>query len=318
MNIVVTGATGFLGSWVCRLLAQNHKVIGLFQPHSNTYRLSGIENLKLRPMPASEWAQFVQRSEPDALLLFDWAGVGNSERNSSLQIENLDRWAQLVKAANSVETGIVMAVGSQAEVGPHFDEINENADDNPTTAYGVAKVQARLALEKILIGSKSRFVWLRVFSTYGPMDSPQWLIPSVIDSLDIGKVVDLTPAEQEWSYLHAFDVATAVNATLSSSQISGVVNVGNKELVTIRDAVSFIGSRMNSLNLLNFGAVPYRQDQVMRLSPSCTKLESIGWEPQVRFEDGVTQTISWFTRSYVPPLPLIGGQLINLGLPQRP
>ncbi|NDE07866.1 MAG: NAD-dependent epimerase/dehydratase family protein, partial [Chloroflexi bacterium] len=52
-----------------------------------------------------------------------------------------------------------------------------------------------------------RFVWMRIFSIYGPLDTGAWLIPNIVDSLVSDKRIALTKGEQQWSYLHAYDLA---------------------------------------------------------------------------------------------------------------
>ena len=69
---------------------------------------------------------------------------------------------------------------------------------------------------------KTRFVWMRIFSTYGPLDTGAWLIPQTVDSLSLGKSMDLTKGEQEWSYLHAYDLARAFGAVVDNPAVAGV------------------------------------------------------------------------------------------------
>jgi nucleoside-diphosphate-sugar epimerase len=112
----------------------------------------------------------------------------------------------------------------------------------------------------------------------------------LVDSITSEKKMDLTYGIQEWSYLHAYDFATAVLAVVGNPEIHGVINVGNPETITIRDVVKTVGKLMNREHLLNFGAVEYRPDQVMRMKPICETLTSIGWKPNISFDEGIKQT----------------------------
>ena len=317
MRVVVTGASGFLGSWICRVLANKHEVVALVRPTSDTYRLSGIHNLEIAPVENSKWASFIATEKPDALILTDWWGVGNHDRNDEHQFDNIERMENLTKAAKDAGIGILIGVGSQAELGPVSDGITEDLPDNPTTKYGSAKVAARKAMEEILKGSPTRFAWMRIFSTYGPSDTDTWLIPQLIDTLTKGEVMELTKGEQEWSYLHAFDLARAFQAVLEHQSISGIVNVGNPHTVNLKDAIGVIAHQLGAEGLLNFGALPYRPDQVMKLEPACESLSAIGWKPVVSFADGIKQTIQWRHREQVEPLHCEDGQEVVFNLPSR-
>jgi nucleoside-diphosphate-sugar epimerase len=318
MKIIVTGASGFLGSWVCRVLAQSHEVIALVRPTSDLFRLSGINNLKVMPVETKQWPNYILETKPDALVLADWWGVGNKDRNDVRQYENIGRMCELATAAKEAKTATIIGVGSQAELGPVSNDITEELPDQPTTKYGFAKAESRLKLRNILKHSNTRFVWIRIFSTYGPLDTGNWLIPQTVDSLLSREVMKLTKGEQAWSYLHAFDLAKGFQTVLESSSIEGIVNVGNPQTINLKEAVLEIAGNLGAKNLLDFGAVEYRPDQVMKLKPLCEKLTRAGWSPQISFENGISQTISWLKREPSNEIKLDSGEVIEVNLPLRP
>jgi nucleoside-diphosphate-sugar epimerase len=249
--------------------------------------------------------------------LAGWWGVGNQDRNEERQFENIEAMKSLALAAREAGVTAVIGVGSQAELGPIENTITEDLPDNPTTKYGMAKVQAREALEEIFKDSKTRFAWMRIFSTYGPLDTGAWLIPQTVDSLSRGKAMDLTKGEQEWSYLHAYDLARAFEVVVNNPDAVGTVNVGNPQTIILKDAVTKIAQILGAENLLNFGAVPYREDQVMKLQPSCETLISIGWKPVVTFDSGIAQTIAWLKGQSADELVCLDREKTTFELPAR-
>ena len=317
MRVVVTGSSGFLGSWICRVLAERHEVTALVRPSSDIYRLQGIDGLRIERRESADWAAFISAAKPDALVLADWWGVGNQDRNDERQSDNIERMERLAVAARDAGVGLVIGVGSQAELGPVSNRITEDLPDNPTTKYGEAKVAARKAAQQVLEGSATRFAWLRIFSTYGPSDTDTWLIPQLIDTLTKGEVMDLTKGEQEWSYLHAFDLARAFEAVIENETMSGVINVGNPKTIILKDAIHIIADKLSAQHLLGFGNMDYRPDQVMKLEPACESLTAIGWKPIVSFENGSAQTIQWRHREVVEPLHCDNGQDVIFNLPPR-
>lgn len=317
MRVVVTGSSGFLGSWICRVLAVRHEVTALVRPSSDTYRLQGIEGLKIERRESIDWPAFISTEKPEALVLADWWGVGNHDRNDARQFDNIERMEHLACAARDAGVGLVVGVGSQAELGPVSNRITEDLPDNPTTEYGKAKVAARNAAQRVLEGSATRFAWLRIFSTYGPSDTDTWLIPQLIDTLTKGEVMSLTKGEQEWSYLHAFDLARAFEVVIDNPSMSGVVNVGNPNTIILKDAIHIISNKLGANHLLGFGTMDYRTDQVMKLEPACETLTAIGWKPVVSFENGIAQTIQWRHREVVEPLHCEDGQEVVFNLPPR-
>ena len=317
MKVLVTGGNGFLGSWICRVLTQFFEVTVLVRTNSDLYRLTGIDNLKVIKKDVEDWASFITESRPEVLVLGHWWGVGNKLRNDDRQFHNVSTTCELALAAREAGVSTIVGVGSQAELGPISDEIYESATDRPTTRYGEAKVETRVKLDNLLKNSNSRFIWMRIFSTYGPLDDGDWLIPQTVDTLLSDLTMNLTKGEQEWSYLHAYDLAMAFKVAVENINIFGIVNVGNPETVFIKEAVETIALSLNRKSLVKFGEIDYRPDQVMKLKPSCEKLTESNWKPVVKFNDGIIQTIAWLKGDKAELLAIDSGEILSFRLPLR-
>lgn len=291
MNIVITGGSGFLGGWIANLLSLSHRVVLIGRPTSNFWRILPNRKVDIILKDAEQWASIVNSYDPDCLILNDWQGVENTHRNSHLQIENVVR---LKKLLSDIECNPkIIGVGSQAELGPCSGTILESQGDNPTTLYGKAKVDARNVLFNSEVGQIDSY-WARIFSTYGNTDNGGWFLPSLISKLGSGETFPMTLGEQEWSYLHALDLAFAFKYIVENDLPSRIVNVGNPNTVLIRDVATEVGRRMDAEGFIEFGAIPYRDDQVMQLKPICETLVQSGWNPKVELTDGIDSLISEF------------------------
>jgi nucleoside-diphosphate-sugar epimerase len=74
---------------------------------------------------------------------------------------------------------------------------------------------------------------------------------------------------------------------------------------------------LGKIDLLDFGSLSYRPDQVMKLKPLCETLIKYGWEPQISFQEGITQTIDWFVGKKVAPILAKNGSDLEFNLPVR-
>jgi nucleoside-diphosphate-sugar epimerase len=295
-KVVITGANGFLGSWVARYFANsNFDVVALVRQESDTSRIDDLKGIKIIKIAGLNWNSVVINERPDFLILLDWAGVSGENRNDSVQNQNLLRWNSLAVSAREVGVKRLVAFGSQAEVGPINIPITEDEGDRPTTLYGEAKVRARLMLQQTLADSSTEFAWGRIFSTYGPMDNKNWFIPSLINALNENQQFKMTKGEQEWSYLHSFDFASAVFYIATNQNLVGVINIGNPNSEMIRDVALEISHKLGKQELLQIGSVKYRSDQVMKLVPITNKLDNVGWRPIMSSELRFTDTIDWFS-----------------------
>jgi UDP-glucose 4-epimerase len=317
MKIAVTGASGFLGSWICRVAGRLHEIHALTSPNSDLTRLKNIENLQIHKGDLQGWLNCLETIKPEALVMADWWGVGNLLRNDLRQYDNLNR-VKLI-SAKAIEMGakVVIGLGSQAEVGPTNLQISDSIVEKPTTHYGRAKIEARNIIDSLSENSDSRSVWLRILSTYGPLDHGTWLIPQTVDSLQKGKEMLLTKGEQEWSYLHAYDLATSVLLAVEKHTLNGIATVGNPQTVTLRDLIMSIGEIMGRKELLCFGAIPYRNDQVMKLIPDVSKLMQAGWSPRVNLDSGLSQTIDWIQGHQLEYVELNDGTRFMTNVPLR-
>ncbi|QQN62737.1 NAD(P)-dependent oxidoreductase [Bradyrhizobium diazoefficiens] len=298
MRIFVTGASGFLGSYlVADLLERGHEVAVLFRPESASWRLAEAYG-RVHVIPGAlehlgDLREPLRTFAPEAVVHMAWRGVGGSDRNSPVQAANVADTVGLVELAAEAGAEIFVGAGSQAEYGPYDRAIREDDATRPTTLYGMAKLAAgsmamRLAEERGL-----RAAWLRIFSTYGPKDADHWLIPSMIRNLRSGQHTALTACEQHWGFLHVRDAAAAFRLAVTHAAARGIFNVGSAEAPPLRETVTRLRDLVDPRASLGFGELAYRPDQVMVLAADVSRMLALGWKPEVPLDEGLRETVSW-------------------------
>ena len=301
MRVFVTGATGFVGSHVLRLLVERGEpAAALVRPGSDRRRIADLEGrfelLEADLDRVERIAAELRSFAPEVVVHLAWEGVGNRYRDAPLQLErNLPRTVRLVEVAADAGAGKWVGMGSQAEYGPADVAIAEDRPPRPTTLYGEAKLTVSKAAARLCDELGMDFAWLRLFSVYGPMDEPGWLIPMLIRELLAGGSPPLTAGTQRWDYLYVTDVAEAVLRTAAERRAVGVFNLGSGEPRTVRSIAEAIRDRIAPGLELRFGELPFRNDQILHLEADTRRLrEATGWRPRVPFDAGITQTIEWF------------------------
>lgn len=298
MKIFLTGATGFLGAAIARrLVARGHEVAALTRRDSP--RLAGI---RVRQVTGDFFSPDTYRGAlrdiaPNALLHCGWAGVAGAARNDLAQIDNISASAALFAAA--IESGAtrIVGVGSQGEYGPKAGRIIESEPTEPTTLYGIAKVATSRTLATLAGLHGVNAAWGRVFSLYGPGDDGDWLIPSLIRAFREGRAPKLTRCEQVWEYLHVDDAADAFVALVETPDATGLFNVGSGAPSPLRDIVLTLRDLAAPDVEPQFGALPYRPDQVMHLEADITRIsQATGWRPRIAFKQGLAQTLAAFAQ----------------------
>jgi len=293
--ILVTGVNGFLGSWVSALLDHNNlEWHGLCRKENNLERLKFLPKSKISTGGIDLWVDYILRTKPKIVISCDWDGVTNDKRNDNeLQLSNINRVLTLAAASKNTRVKKFITFGSQAENGTLNKLALEKNYDLPTSVYGQAKVKTRKSLFKLFENSDTQFIWGRVFSTYGQTDNPQWLIPSMVSAFMNNEIFRLTSGEQEWSYLHAFDFASAVLTLCKEEVKEDIINMGNPDTIRIIDVANKVASYMNCKKLLEVGTHPNRNDQVFFLKPDVSNLVRYGWSPKISINLGLESYVNW-------------------------
>lgn len=296
-RVFLTGASGFIGAHVVRqLTAHGHSVAVLQRAEATGQRLEQYTSklcfLKTEGNNIRSLEQDLIAWAPDCFMHLGWGGVGNLHRNDSdLQLKNVQFSVQLANLCVAVGATHFIGAGSQAEYGPKHGLITEDLCPAPTTLYGAAKLSAAMLTQRICELAGVQHAWLRVFSTYGPGDNPDWLLPTLIRQLLQGTRPQLTACEQTWDYLHVADAAAAFVAVLESCA-AGVFNLASGQEVPLRSVVEITRNLVSPQAELGFGEVPYRPDQVMRMQVCTGRLRAAtGFTPTIALSDGLRELV---------------------------
>ena len=301
MKILITGASGFVGSFLLNQLLEEskHEVALLLRNPLKSWRIKPLLKDVFLIEGSLDDPQSYQSKlnsfKPDVLVHLAWDGVEGKDRNDSVQWKNVFNMLKLMEIANSAGVHTFVGLGSQAEYGLVSAQIDETRETKPTTLYGASKLAASSIGQMQANIYDMRFSWLRLFSSYGPMDHPNWLIPYLINSLLDGRSPNVTLAEQVWDYIHVRDVASAIGAIIDTDSASGVFNLGSGRAVSLKLIIEKIRDIINPLAIVNFGAIPYREDQVMHLEANIDLLsKETDWKPIVLLDNGLLETVDWW------------------------
>ena len=303
MRLFLTGASGFVGSFFLRnlLSSSEYEVSVLLRNPKDAWRIQDLlprvrvisGELDRLDMIKAELSAFC----PDAFVHLAWDGVLGGERNDPSQWRNVSSTMELVELAKKVNAKSFIGLGSQAEYGPCQNKIDEFCQTKPTTLYGVSKLASQLLSERLCAEYGIRHAWLRLFSSFGPTDNPEWLIPYLTKSLIAKERPKLTAAEQLWDYIYVEDVASAIRAVLDSKDAQGVFNLGSGHAYRLKTIIEKIRDLIDSQLPLGFGEVQYRPDQVMHLQADISRLnKATDWSPKFDLDQAIKETVAWYVK----------------------
>jgi nucleoside-diphosphate-sugar epimerase len=297
VRVLVTGASGHIGSFVARrLLRDRHEVIAGIRASSDLWRLAGvidsIELVQLDLATLKADPDAIAEIRPDVVVHTAWSGIAASSRDDPRHVPaNVGGTLELVRQAGEAGVRAFIGLGSQAEYGPYDEPLREDLTPRPVSLYGTAKLCTADLTREMCAAYGMRWVWLRLTATYGPMDDRAHLLPSVIQDLLAAKRPAVSAGMQEWNYLYIEDVADAILAVILEEAAHGVLNLSAVDAWTVRALVEEVRDLINPELQVGFGERG-RAGESVRSDP--TRLRTLtGWEPRVALADGLRATVAW-------------------------
>lgn len=306
MKILLTGATGFLGSNIASsLIKSGHQVIATHRNNSSFDKCAEFKNnIYWINTELANWEKAISETKPDQLIHVAWNGIKANERNSwDKQIQNFWMSKEYFDLAKACEIKKIIAFGSQAEYGVCSYPANEETAPEPLDAYGAVKTLTANYLRNSFQNTKVQWYWIRIFSVFGENENPEWLIPTIIKKLLKHEAIGLTPCEQFYNYLYTDDFIQQFRTLLNCTENkSGIYNLCNTQSIKLKDLLLKITELIDvPESLLHFGAISYRPNQNMMITGSPSKfINSFLSRNEDSFSDlseGLRKTIEYYKQN---------------------
>ncbi|MDE6949581.1 MAG: NAD(P)-dependent oxidoreductase [Lachnospiraceae bacterium] len=301
MKAIVTGATGFIGTALCReLLEKGHEVFAVVRPGSakkeklNFGEMTGGEGqgsrLHIAELPLEGLSELPVHIEgADVFYHLAWNGSAGAEREDfEIQSTNIRYTAEAVRAAVKCGCKKFVGAGSQAEYGVVREKAVEYGTvPQPFMMYGAAKLAAYhmggLAAKKEGIS----FVWARIYSVYGMGENAGTLVSYVAGTLKKGGVPELSPCENMWNFLEITDCARALLLLGERQDTEGIYHVASQDTRLLKEFVKEMRDVIAPGSALGFGVKRSDPERTFWLDPDTGRLRELGFREEVEFEEGI-------------------------------
>ena len=290
-RVLVTGASGFIGTHLtARLLAEGAEVHGISRSERAT---AGMRWITTDVTDSQGLAAAVADVRPDVVfhLASHVTGARDVEAVLPTMNDNLVGAVNLLLAASAAGCQRVVLTGSLEE------PAGEEPEPDPVSPYAAAKFAASAYGRMFHRLYGLAVVNLRVFMVYGPgQRDERKLVPYVITSLLRDSPPRLASGVREVDWIYVDDVVDAfLVAAVSDGAVGETLDVGSGALVTVRDLVEQIVRVMEPGVNPEFGALPDRTAERVRVADAGRTTQLTGWSPKTPLDEGLARTIEWFS-----------------------
>ncbi len=140
------------------------------------------------------------------------------------------------------------------------------------------------------------FVNFKLEHIYGPGDDDSKFTSYIIQNcLENVKNIDLTDGEQLRDFMYIDDAVSAyITVLLTEQKPQGYYEyeVGSGKAVKVKEFVNTAKRLAKSVTKLNFGAIPYRESEILYSQANISKLTELGWKPEYDIEKGINSYIN--------------------------
>lgn len=297
MRVLITGAAGFFGSRAALHFPSDEVHLvdrGGSWPRVEALKVRGTRH-EVDLTDPSATRELMLAVRPDVVVHLAWYAVPGQYLTSSQNFGHVHAATTLFMAAKEAGCARFCGAGTCFEYDTSKGVLREDSATKPLHVYSAAKLATYLMLERAAALHGVSFAWLRFFFPYGPLEAPGRLFSHTVTELLAGRPARTTPGEQIRDFMHVDDIGRAV-ATVARADVTGIVNIASGTAVTVKDAVLEIAKACGRPDLVELGAMPYREGDPMDVRADVTRLASLGFVPEFDLASGIRDTVAFAKR----------------------
>jgi UDP-glucose 4-epimerase len=298
--VLVTGATGFVGGHLCRLLVDfGARVHGVGRSQIASIDLPGVSyhsgDLADAPFVDSLFSEV--RPQCVFHLASHVVGARDLEQVAATLRDGLVATVNVLTAAARHDRPRIVLAGSLEE---------PETDDGPlvpSSPYAAAKMAGAAYARMFHALYGLPVVHARIFMVYGPgqLDLRK-LIPYTILSLLRGEAPLLSNGERLVDWVYVEDVARGLITLGEKSGIEGQrIDLGTGVLTSVREVVLQVAQLVRPDIMPHFGAVEGRPMEQVRRADADAAQRATGWAPEVALPEGLRRTVDWYANLVTEP-----------------
>jgi dTDP-glucose 4,6-dehydratase len=301
-TVLVTGGAGFIGSAYVRHRLERHpgdsvRVLDKLTYAGRRENLAGLERCELVVADIAD-RDTVRAAAEGCEAIVNFAAETHVDRSIEAPGEFIetDVYGTFVLLEAAREAGVRLLQISTDEVYGSIAEgsFTEDSALDPSSPYSASKAGGDLLVGAFRRTYGADALIVRASNNYGPRQYPEKLIPlCILNALAGDPLPVYGDGRQVRNWLWVEDFAAAIDVVLERGEPGEVYNVGGPDELANIEVVR----RILELTGRDESLITYVEDRLghdRRYSLSAEKTIALGWEPGVRFDEGIERVVRWY------------------------
>lgn len=286
MNILVTGATGFVGKNLIPVLAEEYGVHILVRPGSS-YESLGVGNVFVFNDNIPELVDYMKKNKIEGVVHLASLYIAQHQEGDikNLILSNVYLGTAILETCKYAGAKWFLNTGT---IWQNYEMPDYSDDYNPVNLYAATK-QSFMTIAKFYIETTGlRFCTLKLCDTYGENDTRRKIMALFADAARNGTHIDMSAGNQKLDIVHIKDVVSAfmilVKQLHNNENLKSEYVVSSGKQISLKN-LSALFEQVNNVKLdITWGGRPYREREVMK--PYIGTLVN-GWNAKIDIEEGM-------------------------------
>lgn len=299
---LITGGGGFMGAnLVAGFTAAGWEVHTTLRPGGSDWRRPALMGAQIHELELGDFEAvrgLVDRTRPELVVHAAFASAYARHPLRRLLADGPVILANLIDALGGGVPVRFVHLGSSMEYGSSDRPHREEDPLRPTSSRGAVKAaESQLVLERSRSGAIDAVV-LRIFSVFGPWESPHRLVPTAIRAALHGEEMPLTPPGLRRDFVFVADVVDAcIRAAAATAAVGEVVNIGtgcqSSNEAMVAEIARVVG---RPIRIARSAYEPHATDRPTWLADPSKAKRLLGWEPGHDLAEGIRKAVEWTRR----------------------
>lgn len=297
MRILVTGANGFVGSWLIReLVSRGHDIIAVVKDENED--ISSISFSSKIEIVYSDLSELLHlpdfiAGDVDAVFHLAWIAAGGAGRaDYKVQLKNVHYACDVVEMSRQMNVKKILFAGTISE--ETVKGILERDTVATNNIYGICKLSTHYLVDVLCKKAQIDYVWMQFSNLFGPQSINGNIVGYTLTEILNGREAKFGPANQPYDLFYIEDLVRAMSILCENRTAKHSYYLGSGQPRVLSDFLNDIGQICGHPELIKIGVRP---DDGLRyekaLFDNSSLEQEFGFQTSVSFESAVLKTLAW-------------------------